>query len=153
MESRHLVLLAFVFILPVVMAAGPAADDKTALEGVWNAQSMEANGKPAPPEAVKRTRFTFKGDKLLVRGNYDDDREEECSYQTDTTKSPKQLDFTPPKEKKPLLGIYELKDDELKLCIRHASSSEGRPDKFSTKPESKLILIVFKKAKAETDPK
>jgi uncharacterized protein (TIGR03067 family) len=135
------------------MAASPATDDKAALQGIWIAQSMEADGKSAPSDTVKNMRFTFKGDKLLVRGNFDNEREEECSYEIDATKSPKHLDFTPPKEKKPLLAIYELKDDELKICIRHASSSEGRPDKFDTKPDSKLILLVLKKAKAETKSK
>jgi uncharacterized protein (TIGR03067 family) len=60
---------------------------------------------------------------------------------------PKQLDFTPPKEKKPILGIYEVTGDELKVCLRHASSSEGRPTEFVSKADSKLVLIVFKRQK------
>lgn len=155
MQSKPLSLLAFALFLALVMGAGSVApkvslqDGTASLQGVWIAKSMEADGKPAPAEAVKRMRFTFKGDKLLVRGNHDDGSEEECGYEIDAKKSPKQLDFTPPKQKKPVLGIYEIKGDELKLCLRHNGSAEGRPTEFSTKPESKLILMVFKRAKPE----
>jgi uncharacterized protein (TIGR03067 family) len=110
---------------------------------------MEADGKPAPEKAVKRMRFTYKGDKLIIRGNYEDGREEEATCKLDATKSPKQLDFKPEKEKSPILAIYEVKGDELKVCVRHASSTEGRPTAFATKEGTKLVLIVFKKVKAE----
>jgi uncharacterized protein (TIGR03067 family) len=150
MLPKILSLSFFVFLPAFVMGASPAApDDKASLQGVWIAESMEADGKPAPAEALKRMRFTFKGDKLLVRGNFADDREEECSYGIDATKSPKHLDFTPPKEKEPILGIYEIKGDDLKLCLRHGGSSAGRPTEFSAKPDSELILFVFKRAKSE----
>lgn len=125
------------------------ADDegKESLQGVWAAQSMESDGKSAPAEATKRMRFTFKGDKLFIKGNFDDDREEECVYKVDSRQSPKHLDFTPPKDGKTVLGICEVKGDELKICLRHASSSDGRPIEFATKAGSKLVLIVFKKQK------
>ena len=112
MLRKLLSLLFFVFLPAFVMGASPAApDDKASLQGVWIAESMEVEGKPAPAEAVKRTRFTFKGDKLLVKGNFDDEREEECIYHIDSTKSPKHLTFTPPKEshqETPILGIYDV---------------------------------------------
>jgi uncharacterized protein (TIGR03067 family) len=150
MPLKLLSVVVFGVLLACVTGAGPvAADDKASLQGVWIAESMEVDGKPAPAEVIKRMRFTFKGDKLLVKGNFNDDREEQCSYEIDATKSPKHLDFTPPKEKKPILGIYEVKGDELKLCLRHGSSSDGRPTEFSTKPDSNLILMVFKRAKPE----
>jgi uncharacterized protein (TIGR03067 family) len=142
-------LLAFCLLTATYLAVRAGEDAKDPLQGVWAAQSVEADGKPAPAEAVKRMRFTFKGDKLLVRGNHDDDREEECPCTVDPKQTPKHLDFTPPKEQKAVLGIYELKGDELKVCVRHASSSEGRPTEFATKAGSKLVLIVFKKQKPE----
>jgi uncharacterized protein (TIGR03067 family) len=138
--------------LCLVLACQPsrAADDpKDALQGVWVAQSMESDGKAVPEEARKRMRFTFKGDKLIIRGNDDSDREQDCTYKIDATKSPKQLDITTTKDRTPLLAIYEVKGDELKVCVRHASSDEGRPTGFATKADTRLVLIVFKKAKAE----
>jgi uncharacterized protein (TIGR03067 family) len=130
-------------------AAPVAPDDKATLQGVWIAQSMETDGKPAPATAFKRMRFTFKGDKLLVRGNFDNDAEEECKYEIDPSKSPKHIDIMPPKEKNPVLGVYCIKEDELRLCLRHANSPEGRPTEFYTKRESNLILMVFKRTKPE----
>jgi uncharacterized protein (TIGR03067 family) len=141
--------LAVLFLLPFLAAAGPAAtDDKASLQGVWNAKSMDVDGKPGPVEAVKRMRFTFKDDKLLVRGNHNDDSEQECRYEIDATKSPKHFDFTQA-DKQHVSGIYEINGDELRVCLRHASSSDGRPADFSTKPQSKLILLVFKRADAK----
>jgi uncharacterized protein (TIGR03067 family) len=125
--------------------AGDEARD--ALQGVWQAQTLESDGKPAPAEAAKRMRFTFKGDKLLIKGNFADDREEECKYTIDVKATPKQLDFTTPDGKKKILAIYEIKNDEMKVCMRHAESKSGRPTEFATKADSKLVLVVFKRQK------
>ena len=146
---RLLFPLLVVFCLMATSQPGTKAgdDQKNPLQGVWIAQSMVSDGKAAPAEAVKRMRFTFKGDKLLVKGNFDDDREEECTFKADSKQSPNHLEFTPPKQQKPILGIYEVKKDELRICLRHEGSAEGRPTEFATTVNSKLILIVFKKQK------
>jgi uncharacterized protein (TIGR03067 family) len=123
------------------------AEDVDDLQGVWLAQSLEAGGKPAPADAVKRMQFTFRGDKLLIRGNFRDDREEECSYKIDPKQSPKHLDFKTPTADRPVVGIYQLSGDELKVCLRHASGSEARPTEFATMPEASFVLIVFKRQK------
>lgn len=47
----------------------------------------------------------------------------------------------------PIAGINEVKGDELKICLRHSESTEGRPKKFARKADSQLVLIVFKKQK------
>lgn len=141
-------MLTALIVSSVIAGSGPAdeADDaKGALQGVWQAQSLEADGEPAPAKAVEKMRFTFKGDKVLVRGNFRDDREEEGSYTIDASKSPKQIDLTLPQAPKAALGIYEVKGGELKVCLRHVVSDEGRPTEFATKPGTKLVLIVFKK--------
>ena len=145
-------IIPIALIVPcIMMALQPITragnDAKDSLQGVWVAQSMEVDGKAVPVDVAKRLRFTFKGDKLFLKGNFKDDREEECPYKIDPKQSPKHLDFSPPKEKSPILGIYEVKGDELKVCLRHAASSDGRPTEFTTKADSKLMLIVFKKQK------
>ena len=127
----------------------PVADTaipQQALQGAWVAQSIETHGEQAPPESAKKLRFTFKGDRLLIAGNTSPDKEEDCPYKVDATQSPKHLEFTPPKEEKPVVGIYELSGDTLKICFRHASSTGGRPTEFRTTPESQFVLVLFKKA-------
>lgn len=122
-----------------------ADDGANSLQGVWNALSAESDGQPLPEEAVRRLRFTFKGDKLVIRGNQDNDSEEECDFQADMTKSPGHLDFAPPTASKKILGIVELKGDELKVCLRHDTSADGRPTQFATEKGSGLILVVLKR--------
>jgi uncharacterized protein (TIGR03067 family) len=140
--------LAVLSIVVAVRSTSGAADDaRAALQGVWVARLMEVDGKTAPAEATRRMRFTFKGDRLLIRGNFDDNREDACPYTIDPKKSPKHLDFTPPSEKEPVLGIYDLKGDELKVCLRHAGGTGGRPTAFATRAGSNLVLIVFQKQK------
>ena len=123
----------------------PEQTQKQALQGTWIAQSIETSGNQVPPEDSKRLRFTFKGDHLLISGNTSFNKEEDCTYKVDATKSPKQLEFTPPKEEKPVLGIYEVSGDDLKICFRHASSADGRPTEFRTVKDSNLVLVVFKR--------
>ena len=99
MQSKRLSLFVLLVFSALLAGVGPTVrDDKASLQGGWIAQSMVVDGKPAPPNVVKRTRFTFKSDELLVEGNFDDDRKERCSYQIDATKSPRHLTFTPPKD-------------------------------------------------------
>jgi alpha-L-fucosidase len=119
--------------------------DPAALQGIWVARSMEIDGKPVPDEDLKHMRFDFQGDSVIVRGNHNNDEEETARYSIAPHKSPKEIEIAPLKEKNSILGIYELKDDELKLCLRHASSHKGRPTEFSTKPDTQLVLLSLKK--------
>jgi len=109
------------------------------------ATSGEINGKPASATDVKRLRFTFKGDKLLVRGFKDDMQEVECSYKIGTDKVPRQIDIVV--REKTLAGIYQIKGDELKVCYENGGNSKNRPTKFATNREEELVLIVFKRQK------
>jgi uncharacterized protein (TIGR03067 family) len=122
-------------------AAGPGA---SAVEGVWQATSMEKDGEKAPKEAVKHMRFRFVGDQLFIRGNFSDDREDACAFSTDETKDPKWLDFTPPGTSKPVPGIYERHGRTLRVCFRHGGSREGRPGDFKTAPGTNLVSIDFR---------
>jgi uncharacterized protein (TIGR03067 family) len=119
--------------------------DKDELQGVWIATSLEINGKPASAKEVERTRFTFKGEKLLVRGARDEDKEEKGAFKTDPKKLPRHLDIT--LNGKTLHGIYEIKGDELKVCFENGGKAENRPTKFATNKENEEVLIVFKRQK------
>jgi uncharacterized protein (TIGR03067 family) len=144
MKAFSLVALVAGAWLASVASAGRGADaDKDELQGVWVATSMEINGKPAPAKEVERTRFTFKGEKLLVRHAKDDGQEEEGTFKADRNQSPKQLDITV--KKKTLAGIYEVKGDELKVCYENGGNAKNRPTKFATNKEEELVLIVFKR--------
>jgi uncharacterized protein (TIGR03067 family) len=115
------------------------------LLGVWNAKLIESDGMKAPDDAVKLMRFTFQKDKLLIRGNFADDREQECTYRIDSKQTPKQIDISPKKENQTLLAIYEFKQKELRVCLRREGENKTRPTEFSTQPNSNSVLVVFEK--------
>jgi uncharacterized protein (TIGR03067 family) len=125
-----------------------AADgDKDELQGVWVATAIEISGNPAPADEIKATRFTFKGDKLLVRHPTFGGREVEGTFKADRKKSPKQLDIDLIKLKGIFAGIYEVKGDELRICYENGGKPEDRPTTFATNEKEPLVLIVFKRQK------
>jgi uncharacterized protein (TIGR03067 family) len=130
--------------------AGRGADPDKDLQGTWIATSIEINGKPAPPDTVKRTRFTFQGEKLLVRHEEHEGKEVEWTYKIVPDKSPKQIDIVSVQSsgtKKTLHGIYEVNGDELKICFENGGKPANRPKKFATNKENEEALIVFKRQK------
>jgi uncharacterized protein (TIGR03067 family) len=138
-------LVAGAWLASAVSMSRAADADKDELQGAWIATSMEINGKPAPAKEVERTRFTFKGEKLLVWGARDQDKEEEGTFKTDPKRSPSHLDFT--LKGKTLHGIYEIKGDELKVCFENGGKAENRPTRFATNKENEAVLIVLKRRK------
>lgn len=145
--TRRLVLFALCFSMPMFLFSliGRAEDAKNELQGVWQAVSIRNGSEVAPPEAAAIMRFTFRDDALIIRGNFKDEREERCQCVVDASKSPKQFEFTPPKETKPILGIYRFRDEQLEVCIRHSKSKAGRPESFEIGDDESLVLIRFKR--------
>lgn len=129
-----------------VSAQEPAKD----LMGVWQAVSLATGERNAPAEAVKPMRFTFKKDELLVRGNFQDGREESCKYKLDVSKSPKHLDFSPPKEPKSVMGIYRIEKGKLEVCMRKAGDPKGRPESFEKSKDESIVRIVFERVESES---
>jgi len=144
MKRAGLTILAAGVLLALGTAEGRGAE-KDDVQGTWVATSIEVNGNPAPANEVRRTRFAFRGGKLLVRGARDDGREVEGNYKTDPGKSPKQVDFTI--GNKSFAGIYEVRGDELRLCFENGGRAENRPKKFATNRQDELVLMVFKRQK------
>src|SRR5438874_7352064 len=102
--------------LAMAQLTEPAAAADDALLGVWVAQSMEVDGKTQTGPAVTRVQFAFEKDTLKIKGNFADDREQSCeTLALDPSKSPKQLDCVLSPDL--LLGIYELKNGELTICL------------------------------------
>jgi uncharacterized protein (TIGR03067 family) len=146
MKVLRLVALVAGVWLALAASPGPGADaDKDELQGVWVAASMEINGERAPAKEVERTRFTFKGEKLVLRHSKDEGKEVEATFKADPKKSPRHLDITI--KNKTLHGIYEVKGDQLKVCYETGDKPENRPTKFATNKEEELVLIVFKRQK------
>lgn len=155
MPSKLPLLSVFACLLVFVIGVGSVvADDRASLQGVWIAQSHEADGGKhnLPTEQVKRVSYVFKGNSLSCRlkdkdeGDKEKELEPQVRYEIDATKSPKHIDLLVPNGK-PAVGIYDIKGNELKLCM--SEGVDERPTEFSTKLRSKTVLIVFKRMKAK----
>lgn len=115
-----------------------------ALEGTWDATSMEVDGKKSPVDMVEGLRYQFLvKDRVLVRTNKKDLKATALRYKLDHKKSPKEVTFPADEH----LAIYEVKGGELKICIQ-AHKAKGRPTEFGTKEASGLTLVVFRKLEA-----
>jgi uncharacterized protein (TIGR03067 family) len=142
-QRPFIVIAAFLAGAVSLADAGGADTDK--LQGVWHVQSIVRNGKKAPSSETRGIWFTFKGDKLIIKGNHDDESDDVCTYTIDASKSPKTLDIAGPKSwiNNPMLCIYTVIGDELKICYR--KTSPGRPTDFTSDQGSENTVIEFKR--------
>jgi RNA polymerase sigma factor (sigma-70 family) len=140
--SGMLAAASYVAVHPGV--AQDAKTDKDKLQGTWEFVSGQMGGKDADgeeAEQMKKQKYVFKGDKLTAKV--------ECTYTIDSSKKPKEFDLTvedgPEQERGTWKGIYELKGDELTLCM--ALPNQDRPTEFVTKEGELTTLLKLKRAK------
>jgi uncharacterized protein (TIGR03067 family) len=145
--------------LPVILAAGllvaaAAAQDETTkkdlgqIQGTWRLVSRERDGKADPAEAIKGVLVTHEGDKFSFTGSASGSGAMKGTFKLDATKKPKAVDRMPadgPQKGKTLPGIYRLEGDTLTICV--SVEGKDRPTEFATKPNSGLVLAVFKREK------
>jgi uncharacterized protein (TIGR03067 family) len=136
-----------VLLVGLLLAAAPAKDDGAQqemkkFEGTWVSQKVELDGQTLEDQAI----VTMTGDKYVVKVN--NETREEGTFKLDPIKKPKAIDSSAtagPGEGKMLHGIYELKGDDLKICL--AIAGKDRPTEFSAGSGSGHMLYVFKRDK------
>jgi uncharacterized protein (TIGR03067 family) len=136
--------------------AGPKhadpVSDKEKLQGTWEAVSVEFGGKDSVEKKdVKRMgSYEFKGDKVKWMANA------YSAYTIAPSKRTKEIDLEAPapepgvrfaKDMRNCKGIYELKGDELLLCI--APPNRERPTEFKCKQGEETLLLRLKRAKPQ----
>ena len=124
-------------------AAGSArADDKANLQGAWLIEKGVEDGVEMTAKDREKLKVEFKGDKILL---HEDKMVETDGFRLDAGKSPKAIDVIPEKkDEKPLLGIYQLEGDILKLCFSH--QGQKRPGEFASTKELGTLLLYLKRA-------
>jgi RNA polymerase sigma factor (sigma-70 family) len=126
-------------------APAPKQTDKENIQGTWVADSAEADGRKAPPEAIKDFTVVITADKIVFNPKGEN---RSSKYKLDSTKKPKVIEVTPqdgPAKGKSQSAIYELDGDQLKLCIQNG---EGQPPtEFATKAGDGLRLLILKRYK------
>jgi uncharacterized protein (TIGR03067 family) len=131
------------FLAPACLSAAGPADDKEKLQGTWKVVSVELGGKGN--EELKLDRLMFDGDKVRVVGT-GRGQEEEGTFKLDPAKSPKTIDIqTLGSKQQPVLGIYQLEDHNLKLCL--GRPGDERPANFEPKDNPRQLKAVLKRAK------
>lgn len=144
-----------------------AKEDKTqptggkeldALAGTWTVDTHEFGTDNLPKELMKGYKFVFAGDKLSGEAAigmtkkagryYPMEGTFPCDFKIDPGKTPKEIDLTMHLKQgdRTVLGIYEIKDDGLKLCI-YNSDNGRRPIEFSNKDDRKILLVTLIRAK------
>jgi uncharacterized protein (TIGR03067 family) len=145
-RSLSAVLVGTLLVAATALAAD-ADKSKKELEkfqGTWVCQKFINDGDSAPAEAVAQLTFTFKDDKVTTNTDPDDP----ATITLRPEKAPAEIDFTD-KDKKVDLGIYEIKGDELTMCMAPSQTKTERPTKFDAPKGSKYMLVVFKKQAAK----
>jgi len=113
--------------------------DRAKLQGRWTLSTLEVNGAPATPAGA----IVIEGDRFQVSGM---GAEYAGTIETDDASKPKHIDlvFTEgPEAGNRNRGIYELKDDTLRICLN--MRGQARPAAFESKPGSGNALEVFRR--------
>jgi uncharacterized protein (TIGR03067 family) len=115
------------------------------LAGTWRVTAAKANGERVPPDQVPKMKLTFKDGKFTVQ--HGEQKPLEGTYKIDPSKKPKTIDITNrttgPEEGRKQVGIYELNDNELKICA--CDSSKKRPTDFDTRNKEGYSVLVLKR--------
>jgi uncharacterized protein (TIGR03067 family) len=151
----HQVLLGMATSL--LLAAAPpekvtSGSDSEKLQGTWLLVSVEINKQPIPLEDLKSGKTVVTA-QLVVKGESYlftlGEERLEMTFKMDPTKTPKAIDMTivaGPEKGKVHHGIYKLEGDTFTIC-RYFEPDKDRPTEFGTKPDSGLMLVVWKHCK------
>ena len=134
----------------LLIGAAQEGTDAEKFQGTWTITVMEKRGEKQPEEKLKDLRAVIEGDSFRLKMG--DQEGERATIKLDPSKTPKAIDLQPAtpgrKETRPSRGIYELKDDTLKLCWRKEGGE--RPTDFATKAGDRdLVLMILKREKKD----
>ena len=125
--------------------AALGSTDLDKLQGTWNVITMSGDESDANDDPTKVT-FSFKGDTVTISHKDHLGQSAMLRFVLGPSTKPKHIDFAPPSEKlKPSLGIYNLDEDDLSMCL--GTPDCGRPTAFIT--QRKATLFTLKRAKNE----
>jgi uncharacterized protein (TIGR03067 family) len=115
------------------------------MEGKWKVEKAEAGGSEIESPELKDLTVTITGSRYEVLAK---DRQDAGTLKLDETQKPKWMDATDTEGEdvgKVIKAIYELSGDTLRVC--YALDGGERPKELTTKPDSPLLLITYKREK------
>jgi uncharacterized protein (TIGR03067 family) len=156
--TSHAPLILWVGCL---LAADPPQDDalqkeRRSLGGTWVVESIVRDPKEKRDGEGKGLKVVIVGERVVVKAPGEEKPIGGLIIRIDPTKEPKALDLwvdeTPLKSRKdtfqepPVLGIYVLSGDTLRVCWAPLEKRE-RPTGFASKPGTGHSLLVLKREK------
>ena len=135
----------------LVVAAMSCADDPAEgakkkvldqLQGEWKAEKLLVEGKNIADNLQNQT-FLFKGKEIIVREN-GTDTDNKLKFEIDVGAQPPLIDLEN-KDGDKLEGIFELKEDRLKICV--SLQKGNRPTEFASPADSMIALAEMKRVK------
>ena len=146
MSPKSFAICCFALALvwpPFVAADDKPADDAKAIQGTWQMTHSEEEGVKMPTDRVKECVCVLDNGKLVMK--YQGKIMAEGTYKIDPAKTPRQIDMIQNDEVG--RGIYKLEKDRLTICASAFPSNKTRPDEFSTKAESRTMLLILERQK------
>lgn len=132
--------------LKTLSAGGQSsADDLQKLQGVWEVTGGEVNGTAIPESDIPSIILTITDQSYRVERGSETDR---GAFTLDPSKQPKHMDISPNSGDgagNRLLAIYEISADSFRVC--YAAPGDDRPKAFATEPDSRRLLINYKRKK------
>jgi uncharacterized protein (TIGR03067 family) len=131
--------------------------ERKELDGTWVVESIVRDPAERGPDEGKGIRCVIAGEKVVAKLPGEDKPVGGLLIRIDATKKPKALDLWPDEspfgksveatfKEPPLLAIYELEGDTLRVCCAPVEKRE-RPAEFAAKPGSGHSLFVLKREK------
>jgi uncharacterized protein (TIGR03067 family) len=162
-----------VILLTAGAFAGAPAEDKKSIQGTWTIVYGFFEGKRMPAEEIKNVELVIGAEKIVGRQKgKDEGNDNEWSFKLDPSKKPKTIDLVIKSFKvKPggqavelvtqkMIGIYELKDNELRIALSkgiplkkdpkeqlEAEKSVARPKSFEHSPDLDGVLFLKRTTK------
>jgi len=133
-----------VLLLPLALT-GSTKKDLDIFQGTWIAQSLQYDGQDVTNEI--KLSLIFKDDTATVEGQGDVKTEyARIKIKLDPDARPKTIDITVVagnQKNVAMKGLYELKEDELKLCVN--VFGKDRPTAFESAGGSNIALLTLKR--------
>jgi len=143
LDVRSLTVLIVVSVASVGLCADPKQPKAVqALNGWWRPHSAVMAGKELPSEELNHRYLKLSnGQYMLNQG----DQVDEGTYKIGESNNAKTITFVVTKgdnKGKTTLGIYELNDRSLRICL-DTGGGKTRPTKFESKPDTQSFLATY----------
>jgi uncharacterized protein (TIGR03067 family) len=119
------------------------------MKGGWQLVRGEEGGEPVSEYVVKNLEMVVKGDQLTFNNIAPlTDKASTLTIKLDPSTTPRCIDLKVEAgslKGTVLEGVYEVKADELKLCLHFAGGTRNRPLEFETRSGSNRVLLVLKR--------